>query len=918
MEKTNPKVQRKGTRRRVSVADNKRNEVLQNLRTAATRGDENARKEYLRRTEKNLKSQAERETQKNRADAGEMSQGIRHNDTTSTWRHRKTILSEFRSKLPKAFTDGERIIYRKAEVLDFVKRQVHMMCEPGTRYMLGIPDEKRWDKIAKRHSRLRQIAKESRDLVIDEEDMKAVMKYARKCASRSQSCAKSGLNAAMLTKAGWRGEESIRTALSLVQKCGTIPTRWSLLLITLLLKPEMPSEIIESYRAVVQAEFLSKCMEKVIANKLHACKIDIRGNARLNPAIMAYTRGISTGMAIFVVREAPMEAQLDGVQVDILGNDVKWAYNTTDRKGVEVTEWDELKFQGQAWELARQLAGPVRHRTKVHGHLTEETKQNEGYAQGKILSCDHFNVSMHTWITMLEKRGVGIKVGGRLITGVVSSDDSYIFTPTEQIGRTCKAAEECMTDNKKQANIKKQYVLQTGRTRTATQWNIPTTEGDEWYCTWQGQHPEAKFGRSPITVKHSAKVLGTLVGPHTQRHPKQAEWARKKGISALKFIGWMGAFTDGADTNIAKLLVTYLVNSVIVAAVLTTELTEKDYIELRKPQVEAARRATGAGKRVSQLALLRELNWGPVDAPIWSCKIGLHEAMKRLPSTTSISTVLGARMRSIQTGRDERGLCAETKKLWTKLGSPESWTDTKRETKAARKRRLRPLIAKAVDTMWEEWCDEFGELNGDYQLLCPQMGEEAEHISNGTKKQVGLMITARAGACTCRGNKTANSNNVEEKKCQHCTLGQFEDETHMIVECKAYQEPRSRMLAEVHRNMTEEQKQELEDSDPRFQKLILLGMKIEGDTEQMRRARDTAMKIFLEEINTIRKEQLGETDLCGKAPTPTEGSAEEAYEWTQEARKASETIGEDMVDWKEDEAKSTERSIMLEEHDQNE
>jgi hypothetical protein len=41
------------------------------------------------------------------------------------------------------------------------------------------------------------------------------------------------------------------------------------------------------------------------------------------------------------------------------------------------------------------------------------------------MSCDHFNVSMHPWITNIERRGVGIRVGGRMIPGVVFSDDGY-------------------------------------------------------------------------------------------------------------------------------------------------------------------------------------------------------------------------------------------------------------------------------------------------------------------------------------------------------------------------------------------------------------------------------------------------------------------------------------------------------------
>jgi hypothetical protein len=50
----------------------------------------------------------------------------------------------------------------------------------------------------------------------------------------------------------------------------------------------------------------------------------------------------------------------------------------------------------------------------------------------------------------------------------------------------------------------------------------------------------------------------------------------------------------------------------------------------------------------------------------------------------------------------------------------------------------------------------------------------------------------------------------------------------------------------------------------------------------------------LEQVNELRKVRFGLADFCGKAATPTEGSIDEAYQWSEEARKAYWSLGEDI------------------------
>ena len=154
-----------------------------------------------------------------------------------------------------------------------------------------------------------------------------------------------------------------------------------------------------------------------------------------------------------------MEASLTGQHHFILAGDVAAAYNGTDRKRVEVLEWDYLKVQGQIWELARQLASGSSVRVKFHGHLTEIFKQTEGYGQGKVMSPQHFNVGMHPFLGDIEHSGGGVMIGGRLIVGIAYSDDNYTLIRTERAQEVLSGMQESMIRLQIQGKASKQFGL---------------------------------------------------------------------------------------------------------------------------------------------------------------------------------------------------------------------------------------------------------------------------------------------------------------------------------------------------------------------------------------------------------------------------------------------------------------------------
>ena len=78
--------------------------------------------------------------------------------------------------------------------------------------------------------------------------------------------------------------------------------------------------------------------------------------------------------------------------------------------------------------------------------------------------------------------------------------------------------------------------------------------------------------------------------------------------------------------------------------------------------------------------------------------------------------------------------------------------------------------------------------------------------------------------------------------------------------------------------------------------LYLLGLRMKDDDDmEARLRRDKVVKEFMVTVNEKRRE-WGESDLCGKACVPLEGSLREAVEWAREAKKAAEELEEGITE----------------------
>jgi hypothetical protein len=336
-------------------------------------------------------------------------------------------------------------------------------------------------------------------------------------------------------------------------------------------------------------------------------------------------------------------------------------------------------------------------------------------------------------------------------------------------------------------------------------------------------------------------------------------------------------------------------DSVMVNAVLNTHLSHEDWDALRVPQAAAARRAVWAGKRVPARIILRELGWIPVDGAIWKSKLGLMEALRALPGREYASRVLEVRMRDVALGLDRRGLCGELLNFWSSIDRPQEWRTPGGVSGGSldRKRYLAAAVAERLERDWSSWIQSCSADYGHYALRSPRHGSAAAHVAQGTKAEIGLMITARAGSCILRGNRTsARPPGDPHALCVLCDEGAREDEAHLLLSCTAYTNHRDEMWQGVKAAWSEPQIQHMLGSSQQQRALFRLGLDFPpsiSPSSATSAARDLAVKSFLWKVNETRMSQ-GMTSLVATHDMLLEGSEEEALLWSQRAHLAEKNL----------------------------
>jgi hypothetical protein len=194
-----------------------------------------------------------------------------------------------------------------------------------------------------------------------------------------------------------------------------------------------------------------------------------------------------------------------------------------------------------------------------------------------------------------------------------------------------------------------------------------------------------------------------------------------------------------------------LVQSVLATGLTLAQLNDGENLsrhdEPRTVQAGVVKKTLQLGARVSPWIALMEIGWTAVDAKIIEAKMKLHDRIMRLADYTYPKVVLTKRWQEVAEGHCE-GLGYEVKELWAEAGDPQGHTMEPGKG-AYRDKRIHEAAESISRRRQYSWLDE-----NSTGTTTSFMKEDEEHLENGTRREVALMVTVRAGACILSGNKT--------------------------------------------------------------------------------------------------------------------------------------------------------------------
>jgi hypothetical protein len=256
------------------------------------------------------------------------------------------------------------------------------------------------------------------------------------------------------------------------------------------------------------------------------------------------------------------------------------------------------------------------------------------------------------------------------------------------------------------------------------------------------------------------------------------------------------------------------------------------------------------------------------------------------------------------------GVCAEAKRLWKEAGLAHRWPPAATRHIQKESRKAIALAAETIAlTRLLTLAKDKSDANGDTPYMELYDGT-TWRLTNGTRKQIGLMTAARLGALMTDAGKTADGEKLDPT-CRCCKKG-HDTARHMMLECKMLHRPRTTMQQIVKKIWNKEQRRNYEGQTTQERYMTLLGKQMDyRATEEQQKQLDSAVKHMLSDMNTIRMEQYQLQSLVGKTYNrPPEETAQMAELWQDMERKWEQRRGQELQtddeDADEDEHEQTE------------
>jgi len=245
------------------------------------------------------------------------------------------------------------------------------------------------------------------------------------------------------------------------------------------------------------------------------------------------------------------------------------------------------------------------------------------------------------------------------------------------------------------------------------------------------------------------------------------------------------------------------------------------------------------------------------------------------------SMVLRQRIIDVEHG-ETKGLCAEVKRLWLEARMPHKWPPPLQAQGAYRVNRkdIETASTRISEDRLRREIGKRSEANPD--MPYDQLWDGTSwRMSNGSRRQVGLMTTARLGALVMNDSKVMNDAGAVQE-CPYCGSG-YDNIQHALLQCEhgTMRGIGKSLEADLQDILNQEQKSELSNLDNHDKKMMLLGKQMTNQLNLKQRVElDSAVKHCLETIDDHRIADLQMNPMCGRTYTrPPEESMQQAALW---------------------------------------
>jgi hypothetical protein len=315
----------------------------------------------------------------------------------------------------------------------------------------------------------------------------------------------------------------------------------------------------------------------------------------------------------------------------------------------------------------------------------------------------------------------------------------------------------------------------------------------------------------------------------------------------------------------------------------------------RKMTAQVLRRMLGTSNRTNPTLLILESGWELPDLAIIREKLKFHSRMaqrtynekrkqlerkEKWKRKDSATHVWKARLVQVEQG-ETVGICAEAKRLWQEAKKSTQWPPRIRKRATQRDRKMIEIAAKTItEKRLHHELQQRSEIDGDTPYAELHDGT-IWRITNGDKREVGLMTTARLGALMTNAGRSADGAQIDPL----CTCCRKEHDTarHVLLQCPSMEAPRNRMWELLMEIWDDDQQEEFAAMTEQQQYMTLLGKKMSYRASLNQEVQlDSAIKTTLVRMDDIRQNTYGQQPMNGRIHNrPPEQSIMMAEQWRE-------------------------------------